>query len=321
VPTGASPARPLVPFGGGVDSIVTVEAVRARRPDTALFVVSRVGDRFAAIEGAAAVTGLPVLRAEREIDAEILRSRQNGFRNGHVPVTGILSAIAALVAVLDGRGAVIMSNEWSASSGNLDVGGHIVNHQYSKSAAFETLLRGALADTFVDGPDYFSLLRPWSELAIARRFASLTAYHPVFHSCNRAFHLDANRRQATWCGTCDKCCFIDLILAPFLPPAALDAIFSGREPLANPDTLPTFRTLLDIGADPKPFECVGERTECRAAAQLAVARADRRHQPMLTALAAELQGIEVPAAEIEALFAPIGPHHIPQSYAPRHLLG
>src|SRR4030095_13119425 len=38
--------RPLVPFGGGLDSIVTTELVRARHHDTALFVVSRAGDRF-----------------------------------------------------------------------------------------------------------------------------------------------------------------------------------------------------------------------------------------------------------------------------------
>ena len=35
---GARPGRPLVPFGGGIDSIVTVELVR-RRADPALFIV------------------------------------------------------------------------------------------------------------------------------------------------------------------------------------------------------------------------------------------------------------------------------------------
>ena len=37
------PAAPLVPFGGGIDSIVTVELVRARLADAALFVVGRPG--------------------------------------------------------------------------------------------------------------------------------------------------------------------------------------------------------------------------------------------------------------------------------------
>jgi len=52
-----------VPFGGGIDSIVTVEEIRQRADDIALFVVSRPGDRFAAIERPAAVSGLPVIRA------------------------------------------------------------------------------------------------------------------------------------------------------------------------------------------------------------------------------------------------------------------
>ena len=137
--------RALVPFGGGIDSIVTVEQVR-RQADVALFVVSRPADRFDAIEQPAAVTGLPVVRAEREIDPQLLRSAELGFLNGHVPVTGILSAIAVLAAVLTGRDAVVMSNEWSASIPTLEFGGHPVNHQYSKSEEFEAAFRGVLAD-------------------------------------------------------------------------------------------------------------------------------------------------------------------------------
>ena len=313
--------QPLVPFGGGIDSIVTLEAVRERHTETALFVLSRMGDRFAALEAAASVTGLPVLRAERELDEKVLRSAALGLRNGHVPVTAILSAIAVLVAVLNGRSAVIMSNEWSASSGNLMLDGRSINHQYSKSAAFETLFCKALADSFNGGPEYFSLLRPFCELAIARRFAELTKYHATFRSCNRAFSLDASQRLGNWCGVCDKCCFIDLILAPFLSASALARIFDGREPLDNPDTTATFRTLLDLGPGPKPFECVGERTECRAAAQLAYERADRRSNTTLAQLVAELGANLLSPAEISGLLRPIGVHHIPESYAPHRLLG
>ena len=115
--------RPLVPFGGGIDSIVTVESIRARYPESSLFVVGRPGDRFEAIEQAAAVTGLRVVRAEREVDPTVVRSRELGYLNGHVPVTGILSAIAVMAAVLGGHDAVVMSNERSASAGNLVVEG------------------------------------------------------------------------------------------------------------------------------------------------------------------------------------------------------
>ena len=78
----AGAGRPLIPFGGGIDSIVTVEGVRKHTDDIALFVVSRPGDRFAAIERPAAVSGLPVIRAGREIDQQLLRSKELGFLNG-----------------------------------------------------------------------------------------------------------------------------------------------------------------------------------------------------------------------------------------------
>ena len=124
---------------------MTVEQVR-QQADVALFVVSRPADRFDAIEQPAAVTGLPVVRAEREIDPQLLRSAELGFLNGHVPVTGILSAIAVLAAVLEDRDAVVMSNEWSASIPTLEFDGRPVNHQFSKSEEFEAAFRGVLAD-------------------------------------------------------------------------------------------------------------------------------------------------------------------------------
>jgi len=329
-PTPAAGAgRALVPFGGGIDSIVTVEMVR-ERAEPALFIVSRPGDRFDAIERPAAVTGLPVIRAEREIDAQLLRSRDLGFLNGHVPVTGIISAIAVLAAVLDGRDAVVMSNEWSASIPTLEVDGSPVNHQYSKSGVFEAGFRDVLAGSL--GPDfaYFSALRPFSELWVARRFAALTQYHDTFRSCNRAFHIDKSRRLDHWCGRCDKCCFIDLILAPFLPAADLERIFGGHEPLADSGMAGTspgddgsladkFRSLLGTSPTSKPFECVGEVGECRAAALLAAQRPDRAGTKLLQVLAAELDGLPQLTSPAE-LLRPLGPHFVPDVYAPDDLL-
>jgi hypothetical protein len=318
----ASLDRPLVPFGGGIDSIVTVEHVR-QRADAALFIMSRPGEVFDAIEAPAAVTGLPVIRAGREIDQQLLRSRDLGFLNGHVPVTGILSAIAVLAAVLDGRDAVIMSNEWSASIPTLEVDGRPVNHQYSKSAAFEAAFRAVLAESLGGSLSYFSALRPYTELWVAQRFAGLTQYHGTFRSCNRAFHLDRALRLDHWCGRCDKCCFIDLILAPFIPAAELEKIFGGQEPLADPDPADSladrFRALLGTLPDAKPWECVGEAGECRAAALLAARRPDRAGTALLQRLAAQVAGLpDVPDAA--QLLAPVGEHFIPDRYAPADLL-
>jgi hypothetical protein len=319
--------RPLVPFGGGIDSIVTAEMIR-ERAEPALFIVSRPGDRFDAIERPAAVAGLPIMRAEREIDPQLLRSRELGFLNGHVPVTGIISAIAVLAATLDGRDAVVMSNEWSASIPTLEVDGTPVNHQYSKSGTFEAAFRGVLAGSLGADFEYFSALRPFSELWVARRFAALPQYHDTFRSCNRAFHIDRSRRLDHWCGRCDKCCFIDLILAPFLPAPDLERIFGGHEPLADSDMAASsdhepladkFRSLLGTSPTSKPFECVGEVGECRAAALLAAQRPDRAGTKLLQVLAAELDGLPQLSTPAE-LLRPLGPHFIPRAYAPDDLL-
>jgi hypothetical protein len=312
-------ARALVPFGGGIDSIVTVEGVRKVAADVALFVVSRPGDRFRAIEGPAAVSGLPVIRAGRAIDPQLLRSAELGFRNGHVPVTGIISAIAILAAVLDGRDVVVMSNEWSASVPTLEYRGEPVNHQYSKSAAFEAAFRDVLAADPAGLPGYFSALRDRTELWVGDKFAALTQYHATFRSCNKAFIIDPERRLDHWCGVCDKCCFIDLILAPFMSASQLRAVFAadggGGEPLDDPDLAPKFRALL--GAGTKPFECVGEVNECRAAVVLAARRPDRAGRPLLAELAAEINGRpDTPTpAEIEAMQRPVGASFVPAALA------
>ena len=298
----ATQRKALVPFGGGIDSIVVVERVR-RLADVALFVVSRPGDRFAAIEEPAAVTGLPVVRAEREIDPQLLRSAELGFLNGHVPVTGILSAIAVLAAVLGDRDAVIMSNEWSASVPTLQYQGRPVNHQYSKSADFEAAFRGVLNGN----PQYFSWLRDRTELWVGREFAALEQYHGSFRSCNKAFYAERARRLDHWCGECDKCCFIDLILAPFMPAEALRRIFTpSGEPLDDPELAPKFRAL--VGAGAKPFECVGEVSECRAAVLLAARRADRTGCLLLQDLAVQVASWpDAPsAADAAAMLAPTG---------------
>ncbi len=322
----APSGRPLIPFGGGIDSIVTVEQVRPRADDPALFVVSMGGERFEAIEGAAAVAGLPIVRAEREIDPKIREARRLGmnFRNGHVPVTAIISAIAVLAAVLDDRDAVVMSNEWSASVGNVVVDGLAINHQFSKGFAFEEAFASVLAESFGDQFAYFSFLRPFTELWVAREFAFLTQYHRTFRSCNRAFHIDRTLRLDHWCGVCDKCCFIDLILAPFLEVGQLQAIFAGREPLANPELVEQFATLVGASPNLKPFECVGDEHECRIAARAAATRVDRADEPMLQALAVAAEAVDHPAKAtgeaVAALLRPVGPHHVPERYAPPDLL-
>ena len=319
--------KPLIPFGGGIDSIVTVDALSLDHPGAALFVVHPPGDRFAAIEDAARVTGLPVRHVEREIDPLVRRSAELGFLNGHVPITAIISAAAVVDAVLGGRDAVVLSNEWSASVPTRISNGQAVNHQWSKGEDFERAFAGIVEATVGARLAVFSYLRPRSELWVAERFARLAPYHRVFRSCNRAFAQDPGERLDHWCGRCDKCCFIDLILAPYMARDELADVFGGTEPLENPDNETRFRTLLALGAASKPFECVGDTDESRAALLLAAQRPDRTGTALLHRLreevAATAGGVDAaPPASLDtaAWLGPRGAHHIPDRYAPADLL-
>jgi UDP-N-acetyl-alpha-D-muramoyl-L-alanyl-L-glutamate epimerase len=315
------PMRPLIPFGGGIDSIVTVAALARDVPDGALCVVHPPGERFDAIEGAAAVTGLPVTRITREIDPLVRRSDELDFLNGHVPITAIITAAALVAAVLDRRDAVVMSNEWSASVPTLFDEGRPVNHQWSKGIEFEEGFAHLVADSLGPHVSVFSYLRSRSELWVAMQFSSLTRYHGVFRSCNRAFHQDRSARLGRWCGTCDKCCFIDLILAPFMSAAELRRVFDGHEPLDDLQLQDRFYDLLGLEPDDKPFECVGDAGECRAALVEAATLPDRRDSPVLEVLVDCL--LNEPGRRyygVTEYLWPRGDHHIPERYAPSDLL-
>lgn len=289
-PAGAE-GRALVAVGGGKDSIVTLEALRDAVPEVALFSVNE----YAPITATAATARLPLLIARRSLDPELFALNDAGAYNGHVPVTAINSLIGCLTALRGGFGSVVFSNEASSSYGNLWWSGVEVNHQWSKSIAFEALLRRHLEGV---GVDYVSFLRPLTELAIMRRFAQHTDYHPVFTSCNRSFHLDPALRTS-WCGHCPKCLFVALMLAPFVSRSRLLAIF-GRDVLADPANLPGLLDLLAVGDGHKPFECVGEPAETRAALTLLRAHPDWHDHPLLGR--PEVAGIEVDEAELARLF-------------------
>ncbi len=86
------------------------------------------------------------------------------------------------------------------------------------------------------------------------------------------------------------------------------------EPLDDPGLAGKFRSLLGAGA--KPFECVGEVSECRAAVLLAARRDDRADSPLLQQLAGEVSGWpDAPdAADAVAMLAPVGGNFIPAGY-------
>lgn len=298
------PVRPLVAVGGGKDSIVTIESLRAMPVEVTLFSVNS----YAPIEATAEAAGLPLLVARRRIDPLLFELNAAGALNGHVPVTAINSLIGCLTAVRNGHDAVVFSNEGSSSFGNVAWEGIEVNHQWSKGLGFERLLSEAITGVPVR---YFSFLRPLTELAIMRRFGQLREFHSVFTSCNRAFHLDESKRRL-WCGECPKCHFVFLLLAPFVSREELLAIFRGRDLFADPAQREGFLELLNVDGRMKPFECVGEPNECRAALTLISVDPDWRDHPFLQL--PEIRVAFLPDAEVVAAFAPSDDHLLPPSY-------
>jgi UDP-N-acetylmuramoylalanine-D-glutamate ligase len=272
---GAVPSGVLVTVGGGKDSALTL-ALAARHDPGALAVA--VNPR-APMERTAAWAGLGLVRIERRLDRTLLDLNARGAINGHVPITAIVTSAAAVAAAMLGRGTVLVSNERSADHATREVDGWVVNHQYSKTAAFERLLGAALVEAGAR-TRVVSLLRPLSELAIARGVAREPGLVAQVTSCNAAFALDGPGDG--WCGACDKCRFVQLALAPFTDRARLVADL-GFDALADPAQVDGFARMLDAAT--KPFECVGTVDEVRLALDLLAAEPTWRDAAAVRALA------------------------------------
>ena len=300
------PERALVAMGGGKDSLVGLRLLQ----DAGVEVLPACIGDSPLIAETVRVAKLPLIRIERTLAPELAAINRMGAWNGHVPVTAINSAILLCAAVLYGFRHIVFSNERSADEATLTLSdGTAVNHQYSKSSGFEKAFRDVISAHVSPDIEYFSILRPFSELDIVRRFSLMTEFHAVYSSCNRNFHIDGSRIEGRWCRDCPKCRFAALALALFLPPAQVTAILGG-DLLNCADQADGFRALCGIGRD-KPFECVGEAGESRSALAT-LARDDqwRRHWVVRTIMP-ELEAVVVP--DLDELLRPATRHFIPQA--------
>lgn len=297
------PRRSLVPMGGGKDSLVALERLRRRGDD---LVTVQVG-QAELIARVARTAGTRHLAIERRVDPQLAEFNRCGAWNGHVPITAINAAALIVLALLRGYDRIVFANERSADEATLhDERGRAVNHQFSKSLVFETMLGEWVERCITPDLAVFSLLRRDRELAVCREFAGLQRYHGVFSSCNRNFHLDGARTQR-WCGHCPKCHFVFLALAPFMTPAALSEVF-GANLLDDESQLSGFRELLALDGT-KPFECVGEVGEARAALAALSNDPEWRDCALVSGLAPLLDGLDAPS--IDELCRPARAHRIP----------
>lgn len=295
--------RALVPVGGGKDSCVTIELLRAAGKQTAAISLGNPRP----IQDCVRAAQIPHIVMTRKISPVLLELNQFGqVLNGHVPITGLISFLLWTAAVLYDYKYVAMSCERSANSGNMVKNGRLINHQYSKSLDYE---RDFYTLTSAVHPEfrYFSLLRPYSEAHIAKLFACLCKpYFDVFTSCNKAFKLDATKRLDRWCGVCDKCRFVFLILAPFMDKGKLIEIV-GNNPLNDISQLDGYKELLGLSGH-KPFECVGETAECRWAMAELGAAPKWQNDAVVSALSKKIESNE------SDIFTPSTTHLIPGEY-------
>jgi len=305
------PHRTLVPIGGGKDSLVVVEALKAIGADaTAVWVGASP-----LIATVAARTGLPMLNIGRDLSPVLFEYNRMGAWNGHIPVTAINSAILACAAVLYGFSAIAFANERSASAATLEYAGTQINHQWSKGWAFEHAFAAWLHTHVAADLDYFSLLRPFFEIAVTRAFArSGAAYFEAFSSCNRNFRILGPKPADRWCGHCPKCHFVFLALAPFVPKPRLLQTF-GDNLLDEESQAAGFDALIEY-RNHKPFECVGEGAEARAAFAALAARPEWREDALVARfreeIAPQLDASQLP---LEPWLAPSDEHGVPGRFA------
>jgi hypothetical protein len=289
--TRAAPVHPraVTAFGGGKDSHVASSVIAEAGGEAervSVILSDKVGARLQSM------SEVPVTLIQRRIDSRLIGISKSGMAlNGHIPITGINSTLLGLYAAATGRDWVVFANERAANEPTMEANGHPVNHQFSKSLAFEDALRAAFAAAGA-AFDYFSVLRPVTEIWTAHYLATRAEFAlEIFASCNRNFVFAGENALAPgrrWCGQCAKCVYTAVLLAPFLPVARHAEIFQSQ-PLHDTGNLEFLREIAGLtGA--KPWECVGEMREVAAALAHLGTAPGWRDAPLIEAVQGALYG-------------------------------
>lgn len=282
----------LLAWGGGKDSIVSSLILDKLKLDYDLFAVK--SDRIK--EATAQINGHKFYEVKRFLDPGLSQiNKLPDALNGHVPITGILAFIKTVVALMANYSNIILSNEFSADEGNLVYEGQKINHQFSKGLEFEMQINNYIQSYIHVNLCYFSLLRPFYEIKIAEIFAKFAQnYFADFSSCNRNFHFDKSKNlsiEKNFCGNCEKCAFVFLILAPFVKKADLLNIFSSNL-FENPNLRIIFQELLGL-SNKKPFECVGTFTESQKAIDLLNQNLEWKDDKFVKEMYNQIQDLEI----------------------------
>lgn len=258
--------RSFVGIGGGKDSLVSLELLKENSKQITAFVLE-TQKPYQLINELLNIIGVDSLTIKRELDSKLFDANKSGNAyNGHVPISAIYAFVGFLAAIVYDYRYVIVSNEKSASVGNVEYNGQTVNHQWSKSEEFEKLFQKYIENFITPDVHYFSLIRPFSEIKVTKLFSKYGKYFKIFSSCNTNFKIQRDGVSQKWCGRCAKCAFMFSMLSAFLPKEKVVEIF-GKNLFTDESLVQIYRDLLGVG-NMKPFDCVGTFEENIAAFNL-----------------------------------------------------
>ena len=262
--------RYLLPIGGGKDSSVALGILAKSKKKTVPFILNP-------IEASRQIIRLnkfeKTVSAERIIDTKLLNLNKIGYLNGHTPFSAYLAFLSTVVSVLFDIKTTLVANSRSSNEGNTVYKSEEINHQYSKSFAFEEKFRDYAKKYLVSDFVFISLLRPLYELQIAKIFSNFPVYFPQFKSCNK------NQKQNSWCHRCAKCLFVYSILYPFVDRKILTEDIFSQDLFEKKELLPVMKKFLQV-FKVKPFDCVGTREETKVALQMCINKAKKRQKKL-----------------------------------------
>ena len=259
----------IIPIGGGKDSIVSMELLKNYHDYNKLFMLERnlYPENKAGYESIykAGYNDSSIVLFKNELDLQLIELNKKGFLNGHIPISACISMASFILAYLNNKKYIVLSNEASANEGNFE--GLSVNHQYSKGYEYEADFQNYSRTYLHPYIFYFSLLRGWNEYEIVREFLKEKKYLSVFRSCNRG------TKENIWCNHCSKCLYVYIMLYPYLTDEEMKLVFDN-DMLDDPSLEDTFLDLI-LPSRLKPFECVGTRLEINYALQMALKNKDK----------------------------------------------
>lgn len=293
----------IIPVGGGKDSNVTLDLLKDYKDKSLAF---RIGVNQVSTDcaKAAGFSENEIIEVKRTIDKNLIDLNSKGFLNGHTPFSAMVAFLTYLCSYLLGKKYVALSNEASANESNVD--GENINHQYSKTIEFENDFREYAKKYLKGNVEYFSMLRPISELQIAMMFSRLKKYHPIFKSCN----VGSKSEPWKWCCDCPKCLFVYTILSSFLYKEELVDIF-GEDLYEKESLLKTFIELCGYG-ETKPFECVGTYSEIRYAVSETIKKLKNENKKLPFLLNYYLNNYELSNEDLLSYYN--NEHNVPEEF-------